>query len=150
MSAIPELTAHTGYWLRMVSNAVSQDFARKLSNQGVTVAEWSVLRALYDAPAMAPSVLADTMGMTKGAISKLADRLLEKGLLARTDNPGDKRAHNLSLTEAGRAKVPALAILADLNDAEYFGLLTPEERQALDRILKALAERRGLKTTPVD
>jgi hypothetical protein len=37
-----------------------------------------------------------------------------------------------------------------LNDAEYFGVLSEEERDALDRILKALVERRGLMATPVD
>ena len=45
---VSDLAAHTGYWLRMVSNAVSQDFARKLADQGVTVAEWAVMRVLYD------------------------------------------------------------------------------------------------------
>ena len=80
MPPASDLTAHTGYWLRMVSNAVSQDFARKVADEGVTVAEWSFMRALYDADAMAPSALAEKMGMTKGAISKLADRLLGKGL----------------------------------------------------------------------
>lgn len=150
MPIVSDLTAHTGYWLRMVSNAVSQNFARKASAEGATVAEWAFMRALYDAEAMAPSALAEKMGMTKGAISKLAERLVEKGLLARTDNPDDKRAHNLSLTEAGRTKVPALAALADANDEECFGVLMTEDRRMLDSILKALVERRGLTTTPVD
>ncbi len=150
MSTVSDLTTHTGYWLRMVSNAISQGFARKVAEEGVTVAEWAVMRALYDADAMAPSALAEKMGMTKGAISKLADRLLDKGLLERADNPDDKRAHNLSLTAAGRSKVPRLATLADENEAEYFGPLTDKERETLDRILKAFVERQGLKTIPVD
>ena len=150
MPPASDLTAHTGYWLRMVSNAVSQDFARKVADEGVTVAEWSFMRALYDADAMAPSALAEKMGMTKGAISKLADRLLGKGLITRADNPGDRRAHTLSLTGAGRSKVPVLAALADENDAEYFGVLATEEREMLHRLLRILADRRGLKTTPVD
>lgn len=150
MTAVSNLTAHAGYWLRLVSNAVSQDFARKVAKEGVTVAEWTFMRALYDGHAMSPTALAERMGMTKGAISKLADRLLEKGLLARQDNPGDKRAHSLSLTIAGRSKVPVLAALADANDAEHFGVLTSKERQELDRILKALVERRGLTTIPMD
>jgi DNA-binding MarR family transcriptional regulator len=145
-----DLTAHIGYWLRMVSNAVSQDFARKVAGEGVTVAEWTFLRALYDTEAMAPSALADRMGMTRGAISKLADRLVEKGLIDRVDNLDDRRAHTLSLIAAGRAKVPVLAALADSNDAEYFSVLSAEERSTLDRLLKALAEKRGLKTVPVD
>ncbi len=150
MSPISELTAHLGYWMRMVSNAVSQDFARKVTQEGVTVAEWVFLRALHDGDGMAPSALADRMGMTRGAISKLADRLLAKGLIRRSGSVADRRGHSLSLTPLGHAKLPVLAALADANDAEYFGVLDGEERAALDRILKALVDRRGLTTAPVD
>lgn len=150
MSSISDLTDHTGYWMRMASNAVSREFSRKVAAEGVTVAEWSFLRVLYGMEPAPPSVLADRMGMTKGAISKLAERLSAKELIARSENPQDKRAHSLSLTREGRARVPALAALADENDAEFFGVLTKDERAALNLILKALAERRGLKATPVD
>jgi DNA-binding MarR family transcriptional regulator len=150
MTHVSKLIDHTGYWMRMVSNAVSQEFARKVSREGVTVAEWSFMRTLDDLEPTSPSVLAESMGMTRGAISKLAERLVAKGLVERTDSREDKRAHRLSLTTEGRAKVPVLASLADRNDAEFFGLLTTEEHEALDRILRVLAERRELKTTPVD
>lgn len=150
MTSASELTAHTGYWMRMVSNAVSQEFSRKVSGEDVTVAEWSFMRALYDLEPTPPSVLAERMGMTKGAISKLAERLVAKGLVERAENQQDKRAHRLSLTTEGRTKIPILASLADKNDAEFFGVLTKEEHQALDLILRVLAERRGLKATPVD
>ncbi|OJY71923.1 MULTISPECIES: MarR family transcriptional regulator [unclassified Rhizobium] len=150
MATISKLTDHTGYWMRMVSNAVSQEFARKVSGEDVTVAEWSFMRALYDSEPMAPSALAEKMGMTKGAISKLAERLVAKGLVVREESQKDKRAHKLSMTTEGRAKIPALAALADENDAEFFDLLTKEEHEALDRILKALAERCEIKAIPVD
>lgn len=147
---VSDLVTHTGYWMRMVSNAVSHEFARKVATKDVTVAEWAFLRTLYDVNAMAPSDLAATMGMTRGAISKLADRLLAKKLIERTENTEDKRAHTLSLTGEGRALVPMLAALADQNDTEFFGVLTEEDQQTLDRILKVLAERRKLDSTPVD
>jgi DNA-binding MarR family transcriptional regulator len=136
--------------MRMVSNAVSQEFARKVSAEDVTVAEWAFMRALYDLEPTPPSVLAEKIGMTKGAISKLAERLVTKGLVERAESRQDKRAHSLSLTTEGRAKIPILASLADENDAEFFGVLTKKEHETLDRILKVLAERRGLKATPVD
>ena len=148
--AISDLTAHTGYWMRMISNAVSQDFARRVAGEGVTVAEWVFLRALYDERSLSPSLLATKMGMTKGAISKLADRLIEKGLVSRTGDETDRRAHHLALTAEGRAKVPQLAALADANDAEAFGVLSTEEHADLDRLLKLLVERRGLSSVPVD
>lgn len=150
MPSISGLTDHDGYWLRVVSNAVSHDFARKVAGEGVTVAEWAVLRVLYDVDQMVPSSLAQELRMTKGAISKLADRLLEKKLIKRTESREDLRMHSLSLSKAGRQKVPVLAKLADDNDAEYFGVLTTEERDALSRILNTLVERRGLSNVPVD
>ncbi len=134
----------------MVSNAVSHEFARKVSREGVTVAEWAFMRTLYDLSATPPSVLAERMRVTKGAISKLSDRLIAKGLVDRVQSAQDKRAHTLSLTAEGRAKIPALATIADQNDAEFFSVLTAEEHETLNRILRALAERRGLDATPVD
>lgn len=108
------------------------------------------MRALYNQEPTPPSVLADRMGMTKGAISKLAERLVAKGLVERAESQEDKRAHKLSLTAEGQARLPILASLADSNDSEFFGVLTKEEHKALDRILRVLAERRGLKAIPVE
>ena len=142
------LTDHTGYWLRMVSNAVSQDFARRIAGKGVTVAEWVFLRALYEVPELAPTALAERMSMTRGAISKLADRLAAKGLLSIAQTPG-ARGQGLSLTEAGRALVPVLARLADDNDEAWFGPLSRTERAELSRLLQSLAARRGLTAPPL-
>jgi DNA-binding MarR family transcriptional regulator len=145
-----DLPAHLGYWLRYVSNHVSQAFARKVEALGVTVAEWVLMRQLLDEEALAPSRLADRMGMTRGAITKLADRLIAKSMLARAADPRDGRAQTLCLTSAGRALVPELAALADANDAEFFDHLTPGDRAALLRILRRIVDKRGLKSIPVD
>ena len=147
---VPDLTDHLGYWLRYVSNHVSQAFARKVEAHGVTVAEWVLMRQLLDDRAVAPSRLAERMGMTRGAISKLADRLIAKSMLVRTADPGDGRAQTLDLTTPGRALVPRLAALAEANDAEFFDHLLPDDRAALLRILRQIVEKRGLKSMPVD
>jgi DNA-binding MarR family transcriptional regulator len=145
-----DLTSHLGYWLRYVSNHVSQAFARKVEAHGVTVAEWVLMRQLLDSEAVAPSRLAERMGMTRGAISRLADRLIAKSLVVRVADPDDGRAQTLSLTPAGRALVPELAALADANDAEFFDHLTSKERAALLRTLREIVDQRGLGSMPVD
>jgi len=134
----------------MVSNGVSLSFARKVEREGVTVAEWVFLRALYDAGGVAPSQLADRMAMTKGAISKLSDRLLEKSLIERCANPDDRRAHTLALNREGRALVPRLAALADENDEEFFGALASNERRRLELLLRKIVRERELTRVPVD
>ena len=148
--SVSDLTAHLGYWLRYVSNHVSQAFARKVEAHGVTVAEWVLMRQLLEPDSLAPSRLAERMGMTRGAVTKLADRLIAKSLLTRAADPEDGRAQTLSLTRAGRTLVPKLAALADANDAEFFASLAPKDRAALLRILKGIVATRGLKSLPVD
>lgn len=141
---------HLGYWLRTVSNAVSRRFARRVEREGVTVAEWVFLRVLYDADWVAPSRLAAHLGMTRGAISKLADRLLEKALVRWEANPDDGRAHRLALTPAGRTLVPRLARIADANDASFFGALSPGERRRMETLLRKIAAAHELRNLPID
>ncbi|HEX4303408.1 MAG TPA: MarR family transcriptional regulator [Rhizomicrobium sp.] len=143
------IDAHLGYWLRYVSNHISHAFGGKLADRGVTVAEWVVLRELYDGDATAPSALAVRLGMTRGAISKLADRLADKRLLARTADETDRRFQALALTPQGRKLVPELCALADRNDAEFFGHLTPAEQAMIETVMKDIVRRCGLRSVPI-
>jgi len=147
---VSPLEAHLGYWLRFVSNQVSHAFSRKLEARDVTVAEWVVLRELYEREAIVPSELADALGMTRGAISKLADRLMAKSLVTRTSNKQDRRYQALALTPEGRALVPDLSALADRNDAEFFGHLNPAEREAIEKAMKEIVRRHNLRVVPIE
>jgi DNA-binding MarR family transcriptional regulator len=147
---VSDLTAHIGFWLRMVSNHVSQAFAAKLSDKGVTVAEWTLMRALYGKEPTAPSRVAADMGMTRGAITRLADRLIAKSLITREASTNDGRGQTLALTDRAIRLVPDLAALADRNDAEFFECLTAGERKALGRILRNLVERGHMTAVPVE
>src|SRR5215472_3188724 len=95
------LESHTGFWLRFVSNHVSHAFARKLAASGVTVAEWVILRQMFEAEETAPSRIASSCGLTRGAVSKLIDRLVHKSLVVRTEAEGDRRYQDVKLTSAG-------------------------------------------------
>lgn len=147
---ISGLETHLGYWLRTVSNHVSQAFQNRVQQRGVTVAEWVVMRALFDADAAKPSALATDLGLTRGAISKLVDRLVAKDLVAVVGDPQDGRAQRLSLRPAGRRLVPKLAALADANDAEAFGHLDARQRAELLTTLQAIAARLGIRGAALD
>jgi DNA-binding MarR family transcriptional regulator len=148
---ISDLDAHLGYWMRLVSNQVSQAFARKLESQDVTVAEWVVLRNMFESDdPLVPSAVAESTGLTRGAISKLIERLLQKGLVARRESEIDRRYQSIKLTARARALVPKLAKLADENDAEFFNGLTLAERKMLKGLLQKIAQTRDITTVPID
>jgi DNA-binding MarR family transcriptional regulator len=147
---ISQLANHAGFWLRFVSNHVSFAFARKLQESGVTVAEWVVLRHLYDEEKMSSSGLAGAVGMTRGAASKLIDRLLAKKLLTRRGRKDDRRFQEIALTPSGRQLVPKLAAVADQNDQDFFAPLSLKDRQALITMMKRLVEAHELRKLPTE
>jgi DNA-binding MarR family transcriptional regulator len=149
-AAVSPLEAHLGYWLRFVSNQVSHAFDLKLAERGVSVAEWVVLRQLFDCETMPPSMLAERIGMTRGAISKLVDRLEAKALVTRTASDEDRRYQALAVTAKGRALVPKLAALADQNDAAFFAHIGSAEQERLKSIMREIVRRHGLTSVPVD
>jgi DNA-binding MarR family transcriptional regulator len=145
------LTMQIGFWMRLVSNHVSYAFARKLETSGVTVAEWVVLREMYGGDdTTSPSVVAKLTGLTRGAVSKLISRLLEKSLVTRKESSGDRRYQDIELTPAAVAMVPKLAKLADENDWEFFGVLSNSERKILTDLLRKTAALHKLTKAPVD
>ena len=147
---VSDLKKHIGFWLRFVSNHVSHAFARRLLASGVTVAEWVVLREMYGRDEMAPSELAELTGMTRGAASKLVDRLVDKALVTRQDRTDDRRFQDIMLTAAGRRLVPSLAAHADKNDEDFFAPLSVKEREALIATLKKLVQAHGLHKLPTE
>lgn len=144
------LEAHIGYWMRMVSNQVSYAFARRIEDHGVTVAEWVVLREMFKtAGKTAPSAIAELTGLTRGAVSKLIERLLQKNLVTRKEAKDDRRYQEIQLTPKGRARVPTLARLADENDDAFFSVLTKAERKTLKDLLKKIAQAHRFHTPPI-
>jgi DNA-binding MarR family transcriptional regulator len=148
--AVSELKKHVGFWLRFVSNHVSHAFARKLLASGVTVAEWVVMREMLDDEETSPGVLAERIGMTRGGVSKLVDRLVTKKLVTRRERTDDRRFQSIALTAAGRRLIPQLAALADENDEEFFHPLSPGERTVLIATMKKLVQAHGLQTLPTE
>lgn len=148
--AVSHLKSHIGFWMRFVSNEVSHSFARKLKQSGVSVAEWVVMREMFAECQTSPSIVAGRIGMTRGTITKIVDRLLHKGLVTRRESSGDRRYQEIALTAAGRRLIPALAALADQNDKEFFHPLSRKEREAILSILKKLVQAHGLEKLPIE
>ena len=147
---VSDLKKHVGFWLRFVSNHVSHAFARKLVLSGVTVAEWVVMREMFDDEEASPGVIAERIGMTRGGVSKLVDRLVGKRLVTRAERSDDRRFQSIALTSAGRRLLPQLAALADQNDEEFFHPLSARERAALVATMKKLVQAHGLQTLPTE
>ncbi len=138
-----QLEDHVGYWLRCLSNLVSHGFARRLERHETSVPQWVVLRCLYDMENASLGELAATVGVDNGALSRMVERLLQKGLVLRENDPASRRSVRLRLTVAGKKLVPVLAREADENDEAFFGVASDEERRRLLEMVHQILARNG-------
>lgn len=149
-SDISSLESHIGFWLRFVSNHVSNQFSLLVEKEGVSISEWVALRHLFESTESSTADLIDALGMTKGAVSKVVSRLEEKEYVKRVSNETDKRGQLLVLTPIGKKVVPKLAALADQNDEDFFGHLPQSKRNDLINVLRDIAVAHQLKELPVN
>jgi DNA-binding MarR family transcriptional regulator len=149
MKKIANLEDHLGYWLRYVSNQVALSFKQSLEKEGITVGEWVTLRLLYDGEDY-PAALAEKVGVTRGAMSKILDRLYAKEVIDRKQDQGDRRHQKIAITKKGEKLVPILAQMADDNDAYYFVHFTEQEKKLIINVLKKTIEHLQLKSKPLD
>jgi DNA-binding MarR family transcriptional regulator len=141
-----ELHKHLGYWLRCLSNLVSHTFAERLAKQDISVAQWVVLRTLYDKREVTLNEAAEEVGVDKSSLSRMVERLVQKGLLIRAKGR-DRRSVGLTLTPAAIKLVPRLARLADENDEEFFHTLSAKQREEFLRTIKRLLDANGWDAT---
>jgi DNA-binding MarR family transcriptional regulator len=77
--------------------------ARDLKDDELSVAQVAALHLVDDGGAVRLSALADALGMSPSATSRMADDLVQRGLLTRTEDPDDRRAKLLRTTREGDA-----------------------------------------------
>lgn len=75
---------------------------------GLTGAWWQVLASVLREP-MSVADISRFIGNTRQAVQRIADRLVEEGLVEFHDNPAHARAKLLAPTEKGRSAVRAIA-----------------------------------------
>jgi MarR family transcriptional regulator, multiple antibiotic resistance protein MarR len=94
---------------------------RLRERHGIVTSQFEFLRFVRDHPGARVADLASMFAIGIGATSKGADRLVERGWLARVPNPGDRRSSLLELTVAGMSLVDAAAVTFDEGVAELVG-----------------------------
>lgn len=138
-----------GFWVFRLHRAMHSAFTQRLSKLGVTGAEWAVLaRTRGDEPS--PVALAQQMGIDRAAVTRIVDRLEEKGLVRRTSHSTDGRRTIVAITEAGESLFPKLVAASRETNREFMKLLPPEDARLLLDLLRKIGERLPLQTFPVE
>src|ERR1700748_1640180 len=104
----------------------------------LTFSQLSVLTSLQLAGALTPPELADMERVQPPTMTKIVGKLEDRGLVARTPHPTDRRQVILAPTEQGRAMYAQFEKLRNEWLADQLAALTPEDRAVLVRAAEIL------------
>ncbi len=130
-----------------------QNYFRYIKDSGFSMSQVSALFFLYRKGSSGVSDIGEEMGVTSAAASQMLDRLVQQGLISRTEDPHDRRLKLIALTDQGRRTLDTFRnnlrgrhIWVD----ELAAKLSPAEQEQVEAALKILIEKAGqLEERPV-
>jgi DNA-binding MarR family transcriptional regulator len=130
------LDAYLPYRLSVASNAVSDLIARAYQDRfGLNIPQWRLICVLAEDGGMTQGQVVTRTLMDKVTVSRAAQGLLQRHLVARSEHHADGRSHVLTLTADGRRLHGQIAPLALAYEAALISGLAPEEVRLLRRLL---------------
>jgi DNA-binding MarR family transcriptional regulator len=127
------------YRLSVLSNLVSGRIAAHYSQRfELGIPEWRVLAVLAQEPGLSAAEVAERTAMDKVAVSRAVAALQRSGRLERATDKRDRRRSRLRLSAAGADVYRQVVPVARRLEHDLLEALAPDDRAALDRILRAL------------
>lgn len=112
--------------------------ARDPSPDGLSLAQYHLLEPLAEGP-RTNRELAELAGITAPTATRMVDGLLERGFVTRLDDPSDRRAVVISLTEPGRAALKQKARRHRAARQRIAAAVEPHEQEFAADLLRRLA-----------
>ena len=105
---------------------------------GITAAQFKVLIIMAQFGVDSPGELCRHLSLDSGSMTRMLDRLEQKGFLARQRSEADRRQIQLVLTDEGQKLADLLPGIGSEAMNELAGAITPEELKTLESILKKI------------
>jgi len=115
---------------------------RELAKFDITAPQLIVLASVANKEADSAAGLCKSISYDPGAMTRMIDRLEQKGLVRRVPNPDDRRAMNLELTAAGKALYPQLLAAKETVQAQFLRGFGKAEVQQLESFLNRMLDNR--------
>jgi DNA-binding MarR family transcriptional regulator len=118
----------TGYLINRLAQTITREIDRRMIELGLTDAQWKPLMLLRQGSCLTATDLSRKACHDTGAVTRLLDRLENKGLIRRVRSEADRRVVNLELTTEGEqvsAEVPKILselanqVLTGFSDEEF-------------------------------
>ena len=112
--------------------------ARFQNKYGLAVAEWRVLTRIGASQPLSLGELANHMGLAASQISRVTSKLVDRGLVVRTQNPKSRRQAEVRLSQRGQELHREIIALGIKRNADLLEGIDPDLFQAGERLVDLL------------
>jgi DNA-binding MarR family transcriptional regulator len=127
-------------WAEVFMRRSMHDFRDFTCDSGLSMSQFSALYQIYHNGACGVSDIGEHLGVTNAGASQMIDRLVQQGLLERTEDLHDRRSKHLALTSKGLALVHSSIEARRRWLAELTTALTPEQQEEISTALTLLIQ----------
>jgi len=89
-------------WMDVFMHRSMRGWGRYAKSTGLSMPQFSLLMQMHHKGACGMSEVSERFEITPAAASQLVDKLVQNGFIVREEDPSDRRAKLLNLTEKGR------------------------------------------------
>jgi len=105
MTNSPQFAQAIRAWMDIFMSRSMRGWGLFAKSAGLSMAQFGLLMQLHHKGACGMSEVSERFDITPAAASQLVDKLVQSGLVQREEDPNDRRAKLLNLTEKGRELV---------------------------------------------
>lgn len=140
MPSSPDLTEAIRQLIDVITTRSMRERAHFVKASGLSMPQFGILMHLYYSNNCGISHLGEHMDISAPAASQLVDRLVQHGLVERTEDPNDRRAKQLTLTPKGRELIETGLTARTRWVDELVRSLKPEDYDQVAATLSKLTE----------
>jgi DNA-binding MarR family transcriptional regulator len=137
-------------WIKVFFSKASRGLFHYSKQSGLSMSQLGALFQIHRMGSCGVTDLGEDLGVTSAAASQMLERLVQQGLILRTEDPADRRAKQLVLTEKGKQTVVE-SIQARQGWLEQLdNKLSSKEKEAIIAALNILIEKMKQIDIPVN
>ena len=127
-------------WSSAFMRRSMHDFMNYTRAAGISMAQINVLMWLYYHKSCEVMQLEEVMQVSRPAASQMVERMVQQGLVIRTESPTDRRARLVNLSERGKMVVEDGIAARRKWISELVETFSPEQKVSAAKVLKMLNE----------
>ncbi len=154
MEQAPDTTQTILQGMDTIAHRTMREHIHFVKSTGLSMAQFGILMQLYYHKGCQITGISSQMQISGAAASQLVDKLVQAGLIARDEDPSDRRVRQIRLTESGRRMVQQSLESRHAMLHRVIEELSPAEAQQVSQAMRILQsifdEARAAEGQPTD